>query len=45
MQRRGAHDDITIVVVDIPPPKKVIKWAAARRAHPEPPGTGEGTSE
>ena len=39
---RGAHDDITIVVVDIPPPKEVIKWAAARRAHPDTPTDEEG---
>ena len=28
MQRRGAHDDITIVVVDVPP-AQVCAWAAA----------------
>ena len=29
-QRRGAHDDITLVVVDVPPPPLVQKWAAGR---------------
>lgn len=42
MQRRGAHDDITIVVVDVPPPAQVCAWAAARRAGAGAPGAGAG---
>ena len=42
MQRRGAHDDITIVVVDVPPPAQVCAWAAARRAGAGAPGAGTG---
>ena len=45
MQRRGAHDDITIIVVDVPPPARVLEWAAARRAHAEMPGAGAGEDE
>ena len=29
-QRRGAHDDITLVVIDVPPPNDILKWAVGR---------------